>query len=517
MRNRIAFIGFVLALVMDSRSPAFAGAPVADSFRLPLDGNWIFARGFAQRYISDWCGFHLAEDANANPKDPVFAVANGNIELAEDIADIGGAIHISHTLQDGTVVVSVYYHLKRFGDGAPRHRVGEVVLKGDQIGEISGRAGDYGSAPHLHFGIRKGIYKRGIDPRTEKWFYPGYTGIYRNQKKQCNLGAAYPGYQEIVSDWVSPSQFVMDHDVPQDSWVRTNGPDLANTVFTAALVTTLPGELWASTNRGCFDRDALGVLRSTDRGLNWVSMNFGFLSTNVRTLMLTPNSDLFAGAHDGVYRLDRALGAWNPSGLGGVDVSVLRSTTRGLWAADSCFCTGVRQSTDNGQTWQRFNTGLPPCVNAIVQNPTTGDLYAGTGTSGVYRLPFGAISWSPVNEGLGSSDLHSLAVNTSGDLFAGTIQGLFRRENGAAQWTALTQGLPSDGIQSIAITSHGKMFIGTFSHGVYASLDNGDTWTEMNAGIPDVSRTVGAIVFDSQGFAYVSVGSIVYRSVASVE
>jgi ligand-binding sensor domain-containing protein len=299
------------------------------------------------------------------------------------------------------------------------------------------------------------------------------------------------------------------------SWIPTNGPDLDNTVFTAALVNTR-GELLAATNRGCFDRNALGVLRSVDRGASWTPVNLGFFSTNVRTLMLTPNGDLFAGVHDGVYRFDLALGSWNPSGLGGVDVNVLRATTRGLWAADSCFCTGIRQSTDDGQTWQRFDAGLPPCVNAIVEHPTTGDLYAGTGTSGVYKLPVGAVSWSPANEGLGSSDLHSLAVNASADLFSGTIQGLFRRKNGAPQWTALTQGLPNDGIQSIAFSPRGTVFVGTFSHGVYASLDNGDTWVEMNAGILDFSRAVGAIAFDRQGFAYVSVGSIVYHSVTPV-
>ncbi len=299
-------------------------------------------------------------------------------------------------------------------------------------------------------------------------------------------------------------------------WTETTGPDVDNTVFIGALVTS-SNELWASTNRGCFDHDALGVLRSTDRGLNWASINFGFFSTNVRTLMLIPSGDLFAGVHNGVYRFDRTFGAWNPSGLAGVDVNVLRATTRGLWASDSCFCTGVRQSTDNGQTWQRFDTGLPPCVNAIVQNPVTGDLYAGTGTNGVYWLPVGAVSWSPVNEGLGSSDLHSLAVNASGDLFAGTIQGLFQRKNGHAEWTSLTEGLPNDGIQSIAIAPQGTIFVGTFSHGVYFSAQNDDTWEVLNSGITDVSRPVGAIAFDSQGFVYASVGSIVYRSLIPVE
>jgi len=214
----ILFCGYIV-------SPAYA-VEIADSFRFPLDVPWHFSNGFANFYDTTWCGYHLAEDAAAPSRTPVFAAANGVIGLAQDVNDIGGAIHIIHTLPDGSQVVTIYYHLRRLTDGGMPHTVGAVVHKGDQVGDLSARPEDYGTGPHLHFGVRPGPYKgTERDPRTQEWFYPGYTAIYRNGLRQCDSDPAGdrtdPIHQQIVAEWVRPTDFLNAHLLPPPTVVPT--------------------------------------------------------------------------------------------------------------------------------------------------------------------------------------------------------------------------------------------------------------------------------------------------------
>lgn len=302
---------------------------------------------------------------------------------------------------------------------------------------------------------------------------------------------------------------------PATAWLETAGPDLTNSTAVEGLVTTNLGEVFASTALGCFDNNALGVFRSTDRGASWAPLNFGLLGTNAFSLALSNGGNLFAGTRGGVYRYDRTLGAWEPSGLSGLDVVMLVATKNGLFAADSCFCSNLYQSFDEGATWQPTVGGLSPCINALVQDDA-GNSFAGTGIAGVFMLPAGGTAWQAVNSGLPTSDVHGLSLDAEGNLFMGGPAGLFRLTHGATQWQQLTDGLPADGFQRIAFGSAGKVFAGTFSHGIYLSNDGGDTWSADNSGIANFT-TVGAFATDSQGYLYTSVGSTVYRSASPVQ
>ena len=50
------------------------------------------------------------------------------------------------------------------------------------------------------------------DPRTERWFYPGYTTIYLNGVRQCN--ASDSTHAAIMSEWTNPQEFVQAHQCP---------------------------------------------------------------------------------------------------------------------------------------------------------------------------------------------------------------------------------------------------------------------------------------------------------------
>jgi murein DD-endopeptidase MepM/ murein hydrolase activator NlpD len=205
--NVARFLSATLAILLLSFLSQ-ARSEVADSFILPLDGNWIESRNFARSFINSWCGYHLGDDIPRPAGTPIYAIANGEIKRAEVISGLGYALIIEHTLADasGTKFTSSYYHTKRPADGGITHLQGSSVKKGDIIAYVSGLKEDYGSGAHLHLGIREGAYEPGVDPRTEKWFYTGYSTIYQNGEKQCDSSDST--HDNIVNNWKDSDEFI---------------------------------------------------------------------------------------------------------------------------------------------------------------------------------------------------------------------------------------------------------------------------------------------------------------------
>jgi hypothetical protein len=148
-----------------------------------------------------------------------------------------------------------------------------------------------------------------------------------------------------------------------------------------------------------------GVSMSTDNGSTWTAAKTGFpISASVNSFAVSTDnagtSVLFAGtAGYGVYRsTDNGVG-WTSVSTGltqHANVNALARVGTMMFAGtdgDSVFV-----STDNGTSWVRANQGLADkTVNAflVVQDAYGNvDLYAGTGSSGVYRYT-GNISLRP--------------------------------------------------------------------------------------------------------------------------
>ena len=184
--------------------PAAYSAEIASSFTQPISNPQV-TYDFGNFNDSYYWGRHLAQDYRATPGTAVVAIANGAVKYSRNVTGLGHAIHVEHTLPDGSKAVSVYYHLKRIGQGGIS--VSGDVTKGQTIGYVTGVAADYGSGPHLHLGIRKGAYRTGTDARTEKWFYPGYSSIFSDGVRDKN--EANPLHATIASEWESdPKAFI---------------------------------------------------------------------------------------------------------------------------------------------------------------------------------------------------------------------------------------------------------------------------------------------------------------------
>jgi hypothetical protein len=183
--------------------------PVADSFRFPLEDDWSPLWQDFNKWNSTWNGYHLGEDVGREDADKknyaVYPMTDGIVKFANIV--LGYTVIIEHGLSDddpdGNYVCSVYYHMKRPEEGGIKLTVDESVSMDRPIGYVSGKWEDHKSSPHLHFGIRKGHYETGKDPRTGFWYYPGYTVIKKDSEVQKNPND--PIHKQILADWFNPS------------------------------------------------------------------------------------------------------------------------------------------------------------------------------------------------------------------------------------------------------------------------------------------------------------------------
>jgi ligand-binding sensor domain-containing protein len=119
----------------------------------------------------------------------------------------------------------------------------------------------------------------------------------------------------------------------------------------------------------------------------------------------------------------------------------------------------------------------------------SGNLFAGTG-DGVFLSTDNGTSWTAVNDGLTYTDVRALAV-TGTNLFAGTRGGAFLSTNNGTSWTAVNNGLTHSNylldLYVIAFAVSGtNLFAGT-DDGVFRSNDNGTSWTRVNNGLTNTS------------------------------
>jgi hypothetical protein len=246
-------------------------------------------------------------------------------------------------------------------------------------------------------------------------------------------------------------------------------------------------------------------------------------------------SALFVSDDGGVtYELVRGLWDhphrehWRPGGGGKAIHTVLPHPTDHDRVLVAMSTGGVYRTSDGGATWTASNTGIKAgflpdpypeygqCVHKVVRHPDRPDQFFMQVHHGVYRSDDGGATWLSIADGLPTDFGFAMVTHPHrpGVVYNFPIAAdarryppdfrcrVYRSEDAGATWTALSDGLPTDPFYPTVLRDAmcvddaypAGLYFGTRGGEVYASADEGDSWQQVAAHLPDVLCVRAAVV-----------------------
>ncbi|HEY2705941.1 MAG TPA: exo-alpha-sialidase [Candidatus Dormibacteraeota bacterium] len=221
--------------------------------------------------------------------------------------------------------------------------------------------------------------------------------------------------------------------------------------------------------------------------------------------------------------------AWMPGGGGACLHTVLTHPTDPGWLLVAMSSAGVYRSTDGGTTWEPANRGIQAvwlpedqrfpefgqCVHRVAMHPRRPDRLYAQNHFGVYRSDDAGGSWEAIESGLPSTFGFPIVVHPHqpDTIYTFPLQAdedrmppegrcrVYRSHDAGATWSAHSEGLPQDPYHAAVLrdamctdnADPAGIYFGTRLGEVYASTDDGDSWTAVATHLPDV-LTVRAVV-----------------------
>lgn len=146
---------------------------------------------------------------------------------------------------------------------------------------------------------------------------------------------------------------------------------------------------------------------------------------------------------------------------------------------------GVLRSSDHGVTWSRMTNGVPEYIETFAVG--VNKIYAGL--SDVYVSTDQGDSWTAANgDGSFNTGISSMTV-CGNDLFAAHgDEGVYASHDDGHTWTNVTNELAGKIV--ITLTTFGNfVYAGTWDYGVFRSDDHGASWIQVNNGLTNLTIT----------------------------
>jgi len=280
-----------------------------------------------------------------------------------------------------------------------------------------------------------------------------------------------------------------------ETWIQSNR-GLPPQKYIVSMAESISGKIFAASRQYGGD-----IFTTVDGGINWAQINSkigGFINKIISNSIGT----LFVGTNKGIYRsVDDGL-SWQKVGLTEENItSISINSYNEIFAGTDG--KGVFISTDQGDSWNDFNQGIGNYYITELFIDHNNVLYAGT-SMGLYVYSPQYQCWIKT---FSDKPIYSIAVNNEGVIYAGSTDGeLFYSSNAGQQWSVYNFKIQDTYVIALLINQRGDIFAslfgsyGTFTGGTYISFDEGNSWLEMNTGLPDPH--VYSFITDKTGFIY---------------
>jgi photosystem II stability/assembly factor-like uncharacterized protein len=343
--------------------------------------------------------------------------------------------------------------------------------------------------------------------------------------------------------------FILESDAERRSW-KLRGPYCETWPMNHVIADPATETIYGGGGNEWFGP---AVWKSTDRGSTWTHSSQGLAyaagEQPIKTVwsLAAGHGRLYAGvepaglfrSHDGGQTWEHVTGLrdhpsrpdWQPGGGGLILHSLVLhpEDDKQIWVGISAG--GVFHTSDRGETWEARNRGtradfLPDdqkypdhgqCVHSIVMAAGMPDRLYQQNHCGMYRSDDGGRGWDSIEAGLPSSFGFPAAVHPrdpdtlylvplNGDIAGRFVPNgktaVWRTADGGKTWSARRMGLPQDNAfltvlrQALATdcVEPAGVYFGTTSGEIYASADEGDSWTCIAQHLPAISSVETLVI-----------------------
>jgi hypothetical protein len=165
-------------------------------------------------------------------------------------------------------------------------------------------------------------------------------------------------------------------------------------------------------------------------------------------------------------------------------------------------------ATATAATWQRIGPDGGQLSALAIDRLQPATIYAGSPGGGLFKSVNYGLTWSHIDQGLGTAAIYALAVDprVPGTVYVAGAGGAWKSRDGGASWSAASQGLGS-GVDTLAIAPSATSIV--YASGVnevWKSTDGGTAWA-ATAPVAPASCVITTLAVDPASPAIVYAGS----------